>query len=67
MATNRKPDVKTIEGLQNMLTDGAVALRGVKKKDESWARAQISAVNSGNSLLRTQHLMAKRSGDAADA
>jgi hypothetical protein len=49
--------VKTIDGLQSLLTEGVSALKTVRGKDLAWARTMISAVNSGNSLLRTEALL----------
>lgn len=46
-------NVKTVSGLQAMLAHAMSTLQTLEKRDLHWVRATVSAVNSGNSLLRT--------------
>ncbi len=51
----QKPiDVRTVNGLQDMLTDAGTELQRLEQRDLPWVRLAVSSVNSGNSLLRTQ-------------
>ena len=54
MGNKPVPDVRSVNGLQNMLTDAVVGLNDLERRDLPWVRLAVSSVNSGNSLLRTQ-------------
>lgn len=55
----KKYNVKTINGLQTALADAMETLASMDGRDQSWARAMIGGVNSGNSLMRTAALLSK--------
>jgi hypothetical protein len=47
-------NVNTIKGLQSILGEAVTVLAGIRERDRDWARLTISAVNSGNGLIRTE-------------
>lgn len=49
-----KNNVKTVAGLQALLSTAVSDLAALESRDLHTIRAVISAVNSGNSLLRTE-------------
>lgn len=49
-----KVDVKSVTGLQGLLTETVEELFSLEERDQPWVRLGISSVNSGNSLLRTE-------------
>lgn len=50
-------DIKSVTGIQDLLTIGATQLMEAKSSKLEWVRANISTVNAANSLLRTQMAM----------
>ncbi len=59
----RTNNVKSIDGLQDLLGSGVSVLKQIRQKDLPWAKTMISAVNSGNSLLRTQNLLSRKASE----
>jgi hypothetical protein len=49
--------VSTVAGLQSLLADGVEVLSALEQRDLAWSRVMISAVSSGNALIRTQHML----------
>lgn len=51
-----KIDVRSVGGLQDLLTEGVENLfeTAKPKRDHDWTRLTIMGVNCGNSLIRTQ-------------
>lgn len=49
-----KHNVKTVAGLQSLLSTVVADLMALESRDLHTIRATISAVKSGNSLLRTE-------------
>lgn len=64
----RGQQAKNVDGLQAILGEAINGLDQIKARDLDWVRTTVSAVNSGNGLLRTkqrQESLSRRSSKPA--